>query len=308
MSRTSRRAFTLIELLVVIAIIAVLVGMLLAAVQKARESANRARCANNLKQIGLALHNYHDVTGAFPAGSVSKSGEIDNYYGVWSVFLLPYIEQENLHDTYKYDQLNWAAANAAVRTASVNVYSCPSDQIIDQALNPESGLGAGQKYRTGNYRAVVGRGKTDNDMFDFNPNAGSLPKGWRGPMHTTGFGGLTVERIDDIIDGTSNTLLVVERSTKTRPERHTFWAYAHASYWSSSAVPESRILLNDFDACTAVNPGDPGPCKRGMSSFHGNGFNAVLSDGSVHYIRATIDMNVLCGMATIAGSETPGSY
>lgn len=303
-----RSAFTLVELLVVIAIIAVLVGMLLTAVQKARESAARVQCANNLKQIALALHTYHDSLGTFPPGSVSRSGSIDDYSGVWSVYILPYIEQENLGVTYDFSKLNWDPANATVRTASVRVYSCPSDPIQDQVMNPESGNGNGQQYRTGNYRAVVGRGKSSNDYYDFNPNAGSLPKAYRGPLHTTGFGGLYPERLDDIIDGTSNTLLVTERSTKTHSNRHTFWAYAHASYWSASPVPQSRILLNDYDACVKVNPGDDGPCKRRMSSYHANGFNAVLCDGSVHFFRANIDVNILCDMATIAGGEVAGSY
>jgi prepilin-type N-terminal cleavage/methylation domain-containing protein/prepilin-type processing-associated H-X9-DG protein len=306
--KTNRRAFTLIELLVVIAIMGVLLSMLLAGVQKAREAAARAQCASNLKQIGLALHTYHDAVGTFPPGSVSNSGNIDNYYGVWSVYILPYIEQDGLFGSYNFAKLNWDPVNAAVRTASIRVYSCPADRIHDQLLDPESGNGSGVPYRTGNYRAVIGRGKSANDYFDFNPNANSLPSSYRGPLHTTGFGGLNPERLDDISDGSSNTMLVTERSTKSHPTRHTFWAYAHASYWSASPVPQSRILLNDYDACVAVNPGDDGPCKRGISSFHANGFNVVFCDGSVHFISSRIDVNILCDMATIAGGEVASNY
>ncbi|MBY0521975.1 MAG: DUF1559 domain-containing protein [Gemmataceae bacterium] len=310
MTSPRRWAFTLIELLVVVAIIAVLIGLLLAAVQKARDAAARATCMNNLKQIGVAVYTYYDANGHYPAGSVSKAGEIDNYYSVWTVSLLPFIEQDTLFQKYDPTKLNWDTTNpgqAEVRTASVKVYSCPADQIFDQLMNPESGNGLGQKYRTGNYRAVVGRGKDDNNFFDFNPNASSLPSNWRGAMHTTGFGGLSTERVEDVLDGTSNTMIVTERSTKTHPNRHTFWAYAHASYWSSSPVLQSRILLNDFDACSNVNSADPGPCKRGISSFHGNGFNALLGDGSVRFMNANIDLNVLCALATIQGGELPGN-
>jgi hypothetical protein len=311
---SSRRASTLIELLVVVAIVGILVAMLLVAVQQARAAAARVLCANNLKQIGIALHCFHDANGHLPPGSVSQPGAIDEYWGVWSVYALPFLEQESLGNGYDFNKLNWDTSTpgqGAVRQAAVKVFSCPADPTYEQLLHPESGDGAGQLYRTGNYRANVGRGQSANTYFDFNSDATGLPMAWRGPMHATGFGGLTTERVQDILDGTSNTLLVVERSTKTHPQRHTFWAYAHASYWSSSAVPQSRILLNDYDACVAVNPADDGPCKRGMSSFHNagaNGFNALLCDGSVRFITAHIDLNILCALSTIAGGETMSAY
>jgi prepilin-type N-terminal cleavage/methylation domain-containing protein/prepilin-type processing-associated H-X9-DG protein len=310
-----RRGFTLIELLVVIAIIGILIGLLLPAVQKVREAANRARCQNNLKQIGIALHNYHNSMGSFPPGSVTNASNINNYYGVWTIYLLPFIEQPALYKGYNFSLLNWDTTNAgqgAVRKADLSVYSCPADPFAHQLIIPESGNGgagaANQQYMTGSYRAVIGKGISGNDYFDFNSNAGSLTRSWRGVMHTTGFGGLTEERIETVTDGTSNTLMVTERVVRTHPARHTFWAYAHASYWSASPVNQSRILLDDYDACLAANASDDGPCKRGMSSTHTGGFNAALCDGSVRFVTSSIDLTILMDLATIAGGETPKDY
>jgi prepilin-type N-terminal cleavage/methylation domain-containing protein/prepilin-type processing-associated H-X9-DG protein len=317
-SGSQRSGFTLIELLVVIAIIAVLIGLLLPAVQKVREAAARANCQNNLKQIGLALYNYHDGTGSFPPGSVSSSANTSNYYGVWGIYLLPYLEQSALHANYNYALVNWdttTPGQGLVRTGSVKTYTCPSDPVGNQLFIPESGSGgagaANQQYRTGSYRAVIGRGSSGNDYFDFNPNAATsaalLPT-WRGVMHTTGFGSLAPERATNIADGTSNTLAVTERTIRLHPTRHSYWAYAHASYWSASPVNQTRILLNDYDACVAANPADDGPCKRGFSSNHTNGFNALLCDGSVRLISSTVDLTILMDLSTIAGGEVPRDY
>jgi prepilin-type N-terminal cleavage/methylation domain-containing protein len=316
LERGSRQAFTLIELLVVIAIIGILIGLLLPAVQKVRDAANRAKCGNNLKQIGVALHNYHNSFACFPPGSVTDPTlNSTNYYGVWTIYLLPFIEQTDLYRGYDFKKVNWDTTNpgqAAVRQAFIATYVCPSDVRANQLIIPESGNGgagaANQKYMTGSYRAVIGRGSSGNDYYDFNTyNTAALQPSWRGVMHVTGIHGLGAESFETIIDGTSNTLAVVERVILDHPTRHDFWAYAHASYWSSSPVNQPRILLHDYDACLAVNA-DDGPCKRGMSSLHTAGFNALLCDGSVRVITPNVNITILMDLATIAGGEVPRDY
>src|SRR5207248_2036654 len=134
-----RGAFTLIELLVVIAIVAVVMGLLLPAVQKVREAANRLSCQNNLKQIGLALHHYHDSNHTFPMGHETR-GNLKQwvYYSNWAIALLPYLEQNNLYGQYDNTVPNYHPKNARVRTTFVKVYTCPSDTNANQVLLPET--------------------------------------------------------------------------------------------------------------------------------------------------------------------------
>ncbi len=187
-----RRAFTLIELLVVIAIIGILIGLLLPAVQKVREAANRMKCANNLKQIGLALHNYHDTYGVFPSGAVEQCpanirfGQNGGctYYANWALSILPFIEQGNLAALYNFNIPNYmpnqagqpsGLPNMRVCQTYVDTYTCPSDTRANQLLAPSTlAPGGGGNptggvtylYMTGSYRAMTGVGIYDGRYTD----------------------------------------------------------------------------------------------------------------------------------------------
>jgi prepilin-type N-terminal cleavage/methylation domain-containing protein len=333
LSPTPRRqsGFTLIELLVVIAIIAILIGLLMPAVQKVREAAARAQCQNNLKQIGLALHNYHDANKKFPPGGITNGDCCSTEGGPnWAILILPYIEQGNLFKLYDQTNTVESASNAALRTAFVPTYTCPSDPNGNLLMVPASGPGAnaGASYATGSYRGIAGTtdgtawwdDATGNPQF-VNP---LITLGYRGVLHAgidykrpSKFGRAGInspygspERIATILDGTSNTLVVGEYTTSTTVTRTTFWAYEYTSYAMSEVCilpPQSRQMLNDFDACVnALPPGftnGSNPCKRGLASFHTGVVNFVLADGSVRAIGTNVDMVLLAAMATIGAGE-----
>ncbi len=329
-SQQKRSGFTLIELLVVIAIIAILIGLLLPAVQKVRDAAARMQCSNNLKQMALALHNHHDALGTFPPGGMNGGPCCSQpTWTNWAIEILPYIEQDNLYKQYRQNEQNISANNVLVGQQRVKTYECPSDPLIGILERPASGPGSGLNFMHGSYRAVSGRANmaVGHGAWDtFEPHlwpGGRMDPTFRGVLHATAsaYNGIPAqtathsngqsvstlggpERMSNIIDGTSNTLMLGEYTTHTVTRRGSFWAYTYTSYNQSSIGAESRFFGMDYQRC-ATTPGLYGDqlCKRAFNSYHTGGANFALADGSVRFISFNASMILLQNMATIAAGE-----
>jgi prepilin-type N-terminal cleavage/methylation domain-containing protein len=295
----SRNAFTLIELLVVIAIIAVLIGLLLPAVQKVREAAARSQCSNNLKQIGLALHNYHDRNDRFPPGYLDQATWPNPDMGPgwgWASFLLSDLEQSNLQNQISYS-VNVGSTNAPIvsaRTTTLKVFVCPSDPALATLTVTDGGTGS---WTLAPCSYVACNGNDGVDDFTTPPHTGAFVRG------TIGF------RVADITDGLSNTFFVGERST-------TMSRAAWAGAVTRAQVPSVRSP-GDFSGASALVLGHCGPHlpndgivtdADAMSSGHTNCVQFLFGDGSVHLITNAILMSIYDALATRAGTEVVGSY
>ncbi|MFW6171396.1 MAG: DUF1559 domain-containing protein [Planctomycetota bacterium] len=279
--------FTLVELLVVIAIIGILVALLLPAVQAAREAARRTQCTNNLKQIGLALHNYHDTANAFPAGFVYRGGDGVCNYG-WNVAIFPYMEQGAFYDQLSpgtiplYDRYTDSATDVdreLLQQAIPNV-RCPSDDGPDLANSVNFGNNDYFDVALSNYVASAGYG--DKPVRDQECRGMFYGNSWKS------FG--------DINDGSSNTLAVGERSygqpgSGNRQHAATWVGVGQNSSFGNHAtlrtLARNSFTLN-FDYHAAGSPENMG---KGCASFHPGGANYLLCDGSVHFISETTNKN-----------------
>ncbi len=321
-----RRGFTLIELLVVIAIIGVLIALLLPAVQAAREAARRAQCTNNLKQLGIALHNYHDQQGSFPVGGLATGGCCNNpNLTTWALSILPQMENGPLFNAYNFDLANEQQENFTVIQAQLATHICPSDPYSKGLERPASGRGSGIMYAKSSYRAISGstHGRHGDAFFD-NSNVGgrirrpaSDPRGvdaaWRGVLHVVGHTtDLQPETMASILDGTSNTGMVSEYATKTIRRRGTFWAYTYTSYNQSSTMPYPNTMLPDYVLCEQARTSGHmhneavHACKRGFGSFHPGGLNVLMADGAVRFVKQTVNPMTWWALGTIEGGEIIG--
>jgi prepilin-type N-terminal cleavage/methylation domain-containing protein/prepilin-type processing-associated H-X9-DG protein len=330
MTRDERRGFTLIELLVVIAIIAVLIGLLLPAVQKVREAAARMSCANNLKQIGLALHNYHGDQGNFPPGLVSTlanpgwvmppnncNAEAPDLGPGWSFFalLLPYVEQDNLHKGIRFDLPLTDPSNAAARRTTVKSYVCPSDtapkvvNVYDCGNPPSVAATPAVISDTGvcSYVGALGGGM-DNPpdpnyaCYEFQP--------FNGVFHRN-----VAIRVADITDGTSQTIGVGERNS----------GFVESG-WPGLVVGQ-ELIYNPATRPPPYNPtlpgcqnwrpsitavvvhsrqytiNAPGGSPASFHSAHIGGGNFLFMDGSVRWIGNSVALNVMRALCTRNGGE-----
>ena len=304
-----RRAFTLIELLVVIAIIAILIGLLLPAVQKVREAAARAKCSNNLKQVALALHNYHDANQKFPPGQ-PMGYYYSNWYGdpnvkdldrsCWIGFILSYLEQtamQSQYDTFVKTLPNYTCF-APFATNVIPTLICPSDPNSPKIANfPGNAQGFHTNYVTchGNYYAT--------------PSAD--PTG----VNLTGmFYGRSRVKMTDVTDGTSNTVMASELLESPDVTNHDIrgraWNSIHAgTEFTTLYPPNSSIGDNNMSYC---QPLPKTPCSGSQSvlnayvlarSQHTGGVNASMADGSVRFVRDAITPNTWLGMGTRSGGE-----
>jgi prepilin-type N-terminal cleavage/methylation domain-containing protein len=295
---TSRSGFTLIELLVVIAIIAVLIALLLPAVQKVRAVAATAECANNMKQLGLALHQYHDHYRCFPtpAGAFGWQGIVGP--PGWMYQILPFVDQNTI---YQQGQSTDAGLQWETWSIVVPTYLCPSDPRLHAGgiWVPWPDFRSLQNFAMTSYNGVVGKSSEPNDNNE-----------WDGV-----FGRTLGVRLMQVQDGASNTLLVGERP----PSPNEYWGWwasniADTSLWAVTSTPAALDLPPDSN-----NDGTGTPCPdrtyfsdgnlsdfchtNHFWSFHHSGANWLLCDGSVRFFNYSAGITVIPPMASIDGGE-----
>lgn len=330
----SERGFTLIELLVVIAIIAILIALLLPAVQQAREAARRTECKNKLKQLGLALHNYHDQYGAFPPGSVNGAGRTGNpddpngchgngrlcIGGPWIVMLLPMLDQTALFGqhqkivTERGEAVDWygngvyTSQGIKIGSERVPFMDCPSHPISDEQMANGTGM---EHLARGNYVACYGAGGYGTS-YTRDASVGGV------------FGNNSRFKLRDITDGSSNTVMLSEvkyrlQGGNSGGDIRGTWAYGSmgSNIFSTQTGPNS----SENDAIWGCRHTPEMPCGGSTTgggsyqnlwaaarSYHVGGVQGSLADGSTRFFSDNIDLGVWNALGTRGGGEVLGEF
>ncbi len=307
--QNDRSGFTLIELLVVIAIIAILVSLLLPAVQQARESARQIQCRSNMKQLGLALHGFHETNGSFPASgwtTVGPGNPAGKFVG-WRPLILPYIEQENLRQLYDFEKNWWEGTNPTAAGVSVPVFQCPSTPSRSPLLSaiakpPRPAMSFPVPLAATDYEAIMGVRPQSIDPTKYNfGNRFSI-------MHRN-----SEKKFRDITDGATNTIAIAECAGRPEVYRK---RTANSSFsndqgigWADSEGPFSLDLSSRDgmqEGCTPSN-GCTYPMNRRNDnepySFHHGGANFLFAGGRVQFISESVDYRVFAALCTAGGGE-----
>ena len=286
----SRRGFTLIELLVVIAIISVLVALLLPAIQQARESARRTQCRNQLKQIGLAIHNYHDTAKTLPPGWIGVTNGQPDVSGLngwsWAAHLLPPLDQSALYNKLNFNAQVGSASNATARVSFLSVFRCPSDVgPLKWTINSAGTTTGLADLGAANYAGVFGKDEVDN--------CNSLAPGI--PCVSDGVFFLNSSiRFAEVTDGLSTTMFVGERQSRVANG----WLYTWAGVVSGGDNPICRFLGD-----TDVTPNHDAVRMDEFASNHTGGAHFVMGDGAVRFITTSIDLIVYRNLASRAAGD-----
>jgi len=288
-TKTPRRGFTLVELLVVIAIIGVLVALLLPAIQAAREAARRASCRNNLRQIGVAMHNYESAFQVLPAGYEYEAAAGGNASGYsWGTRVLPFMELQPMYDQFDFDLPIYDEANAFVRAQHIETLLCPTDDI-----SPSGFVSMGEEqYAMACYVANFGP-----------PDLDETQEKREGPFFRN-----SKTELREITDGTSQTLMVGERQNGpfrngavhgNHFEYETTWAGAVRDIDDPTDDHGHMVLFQ-----SGHTPNSPQSDDRDVSAAHSGQSLFLMCDGSVHGVEEAVDIDVYLALSTMAGGES----